>query len=100
MFGFYAITTQFYIGDLAIPRCDIDEWTWNQSPIYTENGLYVDCVTTPYGKCQGDNMNLGKDSLIQMSLAHVRLPHTGSVFGEVAKSQTVITKSPPILSLN
>jgi hypothetical protein len=39
----YAITTQFYIGHLAIPRCDVDEGAWNQSPMYTENWLYADC---------------------------------------------------------
>lgn len=46
MSGSYAITTQFYIRDLALPRCNIDEVTWNTNPKYTENWLHADCNDT------------------------------------------------------
>jgi hypothetical protein len=48
-------------------------------------------LTTPYGNFQGDNHNLGEDSLIQMSLVHIV---------REGGPESVITKSPPILSLS
>ena len=42
MSGIYAITTQFYIGDLAIPRCDIDEGPRTKVPCIQR----TDCMLT------------------------------------------------------
>ena len=71
---------------MAIFRYNIDEGSWNQGPMYTEDWLYTDCLTTPYGNCQGDSQNAGEDSLIQMGLAHVWLDRVN--VGEVAQSHS------------